>query len=236
MDYLKKFWHILACVVGIAVLGGVYFFGGSSNSDVQHRVIAPAVDHEAEAGSVFHGSAPTSPNGTEPSMNTPPPSNVPPSEPPEIVVHIEGAVAQPGVFTLPYGSRVNDVLTKAGGPTEEADLARINLAAFLQDAQQVIIPAEGDETIYTPYWISAQEEITSTEDVASDGTARRLININTATEAELRTLPGVGQVIAGNIIAHRTANGYFTTIEELRNVPRIGAVTMDNLRNLITVE
>ena len=257
MEYLKKYWHIIAGVVCVAVLGGFYIFGNNSgvNATTQRRLLTSeeqvyaagpegtavdgtALDETALGGTALDGIAldGTAPGGTAPEITTPYNPGItsyPPPEgpvPPKIIVHVEGAVIEPGVFSLPYGSRVNDALVKAGGPTEEADLARINLAAFLQDAQQIIIPTVNDEIIYI------ESAGGGTGSSPSGITDAGLININTATEAELRTLPGIGQVISGNIITHRETNGPFTTVEELRNVPRIGAITMDNIRALITVE
>ena len=197
MNCIRKYWHLLAGIIAVAALSIFYLLQG----------------------------------GTQPTIHTPErtaieiaPSNTyiaPPEQQEDIVIHIAGAVYQPGVFTLPYGSRVNDALNMAGGATDCADLARVNLAAFLKDAQQIIIPRETDE--FEIFQAPAQSD--------SGG----LVNINTADERLLTTLPGIGPVIAGNIISHREANGPFNTIEELGNVPRIGATTLNNLRDLITV-
>ena len=199
MEYIKRYWHIVASLACVLVLGVAYLMRGSVGS----------------VGPVIYT--------TERTVITAPPvySNVLALV--DIMVHIEGEVNQPGVYTLPYGSRVNDVLALAGGATEKADLARINLAAFLEDAQQIIIPATGEEVEL--YFAKA----------AAASTNNNLVNINTADASQLATLPGVGHVIAGNIIAHRELNGPFNTVEELRNVPRIGAVTLENLRSFITV-
>jgi len=196
MEYLKKYWHVLAGVLCVALLGGFYMWRGRS---------APVLQNQAPERTMVALAAPE-PDETAQILD-------------EIVVHIEGAVVNPGVFTLSYGSRVNDALTLAGGATEEADLARINLAAFLEDAQQIIIPTAGEET---PLQI-AQE--------ADSG----LVNINTADERLLTTLPGIGPARAGNIIAHREASGPFSTIEDLQNVPGIGAGILNNVRAHITV-
>jgi len=204
MDYIRKYWHILVGAGCVIALGVVYLVRGSAgptlHTAAERRVIAtPAAYTEAEEA-----------------VETEIPS--------EIVVHIEGAVNQPGVYTMPYGSRINDVLALAGGPTEEADLARINLAAFLADAQQVIIPRVREE--------GEDDLVPEAADPLQDS---GLVNINTADQAQLTTLPGIGPVLTGNIIAYRETHGPFTTIEELGNVPRIGAVTLENLRDLITI-
>ena len=204
MDYIRKYWHILVGVGCVIVLGVVYLVRGSAG---------PTIYTAAERRVI-----------TAPTVYTTAEESAEPTVPLDIVVHIEGAVNQPGVYTMPYGSRINDVLNLAGGPTEEADLARINLAAFLEDAQQVIIPIarEDGEADFAPEPAAAQQD-------------SGLVNINTADQGQLTTLPGIGPVIAGNIIAHRETHGPFATVEELRNVPRIGAVTLENLRDLITI-
>jgi competence protein ComEA len=111
-------------------------------------------------------------------------------------------------------------VTAAGGATSEADLEAINLALELQDQQQVYVPRQGE----TPPPISS-----------GDDPAMPLVNINTATAADLETLPGIGPVTAGHIIAYREANGPFESIEEIQNVERIGPVTFEGLKALITI-
>ena len=139
----------------------------------------------------------------------------------EVTVHIAGAVNKPGVYRLDNGSRVQDALDMAGGPTDEADLNRINLAAFLKDAQQVLIPAEG-APLETGY--------------ASGAAADGRVNINTAGLRELTALPGIGDVIAGNIVAYREKNGPFAQVADIKNVPRIGDRTFENIRELIVAD
>jgi len=141
----------------------------------------------------------------------------------QIKVYIAGAVINPGVYELEEGSRVEDVLRLAGGPTYDADLLRINLAARIQDEQQIIVPKEGE--IIDNVLIQVQN---------SDSNDTR-ININTADEAKLMELPGIGQVTAGNIVSHRNAHGDFNSIEEIQNVTRIGPRTFENIKDLITV-
>jgi len=199
MDYIRKYWHFIAGIAAIAALGGFYFTQGNNPVHSPERIQIPVAPiYEAEVA--------------EPTVNIPA----------DIVIHIEGEVYHPGVFTLPDGSRVNDAVILAGGATAYADLSRINLAAFLEDAQQIIIPNADDEI---------ELQTTTTVTAVDSG----LVNINTADESLLSTLPGIGPVIAGNIIAHRETHGQFNSIEELRNVPRIGATTLNNLRDLVTV-
>jgi len=196
-------------ILFVLVLGVVYVWPSNTQ--------APALP--ARALLLADSDLPTQAQNTEPS----------PIVMPDIIVHITGAVYEAGVYSLPYGSRVNDVLQLAGGATAEADLTRINLAAFLLDAQQVIIPLEGEELPLPQQQEHHHQEVSTTNDSG-------LLNVNTATVQQLTALPGIGAVIAGNIVNHREANGPFTTIEDLQRVPRIGAVTVENIRSLITVE
>ena len=140
-----------------------------------------------------------------------------------IKIYITGAVTNPGVYELNEGSRVEDALGLAGGPTAEADMLRVNLAARLKDEQQIIVPKEGETVDKMP--AEGQNE---------SGDSR--ININTADEPELMKLPGVGEVTAKNIIAYRTEHGAFQSIEDIRNVTRIGEKTFERFKELITVD
>ncbi|MCL2285518.1 MAG: helix-hairpin-helix domain-containing protein [Firmicutes bacterium] len=171
--------------------------------------------------------APTAPEAELPPM---PPEPIA-EEPTTIVVHIVGEVNSPGVYSLYYGARVDDVLQMAGGETQNADLARVNLAAFLQDAMQIIIPAIGDDITDVFIYDDTASARSGVSSAQTDG----LININTATVAELQTLPGVGPVLATNIIEFRESHGGFSSVDELINVSRIGQATLDRLRDLVTV-
>jgi len=154
-----------------------------------------------------------------------------PDEPIAIFVHIVGEVNNPGVFQLADGTRVYDVLQMAGGATAYADLTRINLASFLRDAMQIIVPAIGDDI--SDVFIYA--DATESPAVHTPAQAGGLINVNTASLAELQTLPGVGPVLAENIIEFRESHGNFSSIDELMNVARIGPATLDRLRDFVTV-
>lgn len=144
-------------------------------------------------------------------------------------VHIVGAVEKPGVYKLPQGSRVNDALTQAG-PLPEADLASLNLAAALKDGQKLVVSSQAED-ITTPEAAGVQ----ATPGAPSAKT-KGLININTATEAELDSLPGIGPTLAARIVQHRQANGAFQDIEELKNVSGIGDKKYEDLQHLITVQ
>lgn len=146
-----------------------------------------------------------------------------PTEKP-VIVHITGAVPRPGVYALPQGARIQDAVSAAGGFLAEAEKEGINLAALLEDGEQLEIPyIEGASPVLTT---PVPEVITSTTE---------LIDINTASSAELESLPGIGPTTAGKIIAYREQNGPFVRKEDIINVSGIGPGTYERIKDLITV-
>ncbi len=145
-----------------------------------------------------------------------------------IVVHVDGAVAQPGVFTLVDGSRVNDAVVAAGGLTEVADTSTTNLAAPLADGAKVHIPTSDE--LAAPVSVEGGGTTGATS-ASSSG----LVNINTATSADLQTLSGVGEATAAAIIEDREANGPFTSPEDLMRVSGIGEKKYAKIKDHICV-
>lgn len=140
---------------------------------------------------------------------------------PTIFVHVCGAVQCPGVVEIPDGSRVRDALEAAGGLLEEAATDYVNLAAKLEDAQQLYFPTK------------EEAEHLWQEDVAA---AKGLVNINTASMEQLCTLPGIGEARAADIIAFREQNGAFQSKEAIMRVPGIKQNAYDKLAAYITVD
>lgn len=141
----------------------------------------------------------------------------------EVVVHVAGAVSSPGVYTLPADSRVDDAV-RAAGATADADLSQLNLAQKLADGQKITVPAAGE----TP----APADNAAPSDSSQSGA---LININTATQEELETLPSIGEVRAQAIIAYREEHGVFRTTDELMEVSGIGEKIFADISPHITV-
>ncbi len=141
----------------------------------------------------------------------------------EIVVHVVGAVHKPGLYRLAAGSRIDDAIQKAGGPTGKAQLALINLAASLTDGEQIIVPTRGDQV--SPSGAGATG--------VTEGEAAGLVHLNTATLEQLDSLPGIGPVTAQNILQYREEHGSFTSVDELDAVPGIGPARLDQLRQLV---
>ncbi|MCH4073002.1 helix-hairpin-helix domain-containing protein [Pseudoramibacter sp.] len=137
----------------------------------------------------------------------------------KIYVQVTGAVNQPGVYQLKNDSRGIDAVNAAKGLTEEADGEAVNLATKLKDGQKLNIPTK-----------------TQTQQNQSSGTtAAGTININTASKEELMTLPGIGEVLAQNIIDYRTKNGAFSDPSEIKNVNRIGDKLYEQIKDRIAV-
>jgi len=143
-----------------------------------------------------------------------------------VKVHVLGAVVHPGVVTIPEGSRVQDAIIAAGGLRADADPALLNLAAVVADGSQIVIGTVGSP--------AGEVNGDSGGGGSSDGAGVK-VNINTASQTELETLPGVGPVTAGKIIAWRNDHGRFSTIGELQEVSGIGPKTMAQLEPYVTV-
>ena len=151
-------------------------------------------------------------------------SVVAPVEEERIVVHVVGAVKNPGVYTLEYGQRVKDAIDVAGGSLPEADLVRLNLALKLEDEDKLYVPEIG-ETF---------DEL-NTDAIGVFSSDKDKININKASLVELEVLPGIGPATAQKIIDYRDKNGPFKQIEEIKNVSGIGVKKFEQIRDKITI-
>ncbi|HEM2901663.1 helix-hairpin-helix domain-containing protein [Streptococcus suis] len=147
----------------------------------------------------------------------------------QLVVDVKGAVEKPGLYTLEAGARVNDAVEAAGGLTSQADPKSINLAQKLSD-EAVVYVASKDENI------SVVASTTTSSAMSQEEKNTSLVNLNTATEADLQTISGIGAKRATDIIAYREANGGFKSVDDLNNVSGIGDKTMESIRPYVTVE
>ncbi|WP_421409757.1 helix-hairpin-helix domain-containing protein [Streptococcus suis] len=150
-------------------------------------------------------------------------------EPSQLVVDVKGAVAKPGLYTLEADARVNDAVEAAGGLTSQADPKSINLAQKLSDGVVVYV-ASKDENI------SVVARTTASSAMSQGEKNTNLVNLNTATEADLQTISGIGAKRATDIIAYREANGGFKSVDDLNNVSGIGDKTMESIRPYVTVD
>ena len=211
---LKSNWDkikIIATITFIILAGTVYSVsrmikGGKADDRIELVVTDSVISTSDETGSHFDAQ----PDSTKDDSNT------------GIYVHICGAVINPGVYQVPVGTRVYQALELAGGSSDDAYLSGINLADKLADGQKVYIPAEGENA----------EGILSTD---SGGVQSVMININTASEAELMTLPGIGQSRAKDIINYRVKNGLFESIDDIMKVSGIKEAAFEKIKDLIKV-
>ena len=153
----------------------------------------------------------------------------------KIIVHVSGAVNSEGIVELEAGSRIANAIEKAGGIKESADMSEINLAYLLEDGMKIYIPTK-EETEANKKNVSTQNENYVTSSSGGENSKKYInniqsgsststsssqkVNINTATQEELDTLPGIGPSIAGKIIEYREQNGKFSNIEDIKEVSR----------------
>ncbi|HUH20739.1 MAG: ComEA family DNA-binding protein [Gaiellaceae bacterium] len=136
-----------------------------------------------------------------------------------VVVDVVGAVRRPGLYRLRQGSRIADAVARAGGATDKADLAQVNLAAPLADGEQVVVPRRG-----APGAVGGG---------SSTGAPAGPVQLSTATLEQLDTLPGVGPSTAQKILDYREKHGAFSSVDELDAVPGIGPKRLEQLRELV---
>ena len=142
----------------------------------------------------------------------------------EIFVHILGAVTSPGLYELREGDRAVDAVAAAGGFAEGADQSGLNLARFVTDGEQIIVPVVGEAPAAA-----------APGGAAGGAVVPGKVNINTADATALETLPRVGPAMAARIIAWRDENGRFSAVEDLMSVTGIGEKTFDAMKDLVTV-
>jgi competence protein ComEA len=134
-----------------------------------------------------------------------------------LYVHVVGEVTSPGMYQLPIGARLVDAVFAAGGLTEEADNASVNLARELTDGEQIVV-----------FSISQEGQSSGTNPAG-------LISLNRAGDKELEELPGIGPALAGRIIAWREANGGFKSVQDLLKVSGIGESLLSGVIDLVTL-
>ncbi len=162
---------------------------------------------------------------------------LPNSSRPTITVYMTGAVKNPGVYTISEGSRVIDLIEKAGGGLPDANWEAINLAAIVHDQEKIHLPSkkEPSDTATPRYIPSGKSSSHSLPENAKDRPSSEKVNINTATLQELMALPGIGKKTAEKIIRYRDENGPFQSPDDLKKVKGIGEKTFRKLADLITL-
>ncbi|MFI7579090.1 helix-hairpin-helix domain-containing protein [Kocuria kalidii] len=228
---------LLIALLALAGLAWTVLGPGAAGPDPDAAAL-PAI---AEAD-LDPGTAAGAPNGAPSGAGAPPPgTSARPSPGPTLYVHVTGEVARPGVVPLEAGARVVDAVEAAGGLTDGAVTETVNLAAPVTDGQQVLVPdadaAPAPGLPPAPGAPAATGEQGGAPAAAGvQGAAPAgLLDLNTATAADLETLPRVGPVLAGRIVAFRGEHGGFAAVADLDAVPGIGPALMEALTPLVTV-
>lgn len=161
-----------------------------------------------------------------PPATEPPPALTPQATPSPVglFVHVAGAVRQPGLYTLPPGSRVADAVEAAGGPLPRAEIDAVNLAEQIVDGSKIEVPRRGDAVT------AVAGELPSASTPAPS-----VIDLNSADVTQLETIPGIGPVRAAAIVQHRDENGPFASVDALLDVSGIGPATLESMRAYVTV-
>ncbi len=157
-----------------------------------------------------------------------------------IGVDVIGAVQSPGLYYVPSGARVDDVITAAGGFAPDADRDAVNLAARVQDEQQLRVPRVGDALAAAPSAVVVDNQVVVSGPDASDTLPVEhpisdRLDLNTANKAALEGLPNIGPVTAQRILDFRAANGPFHSLDQLDEIEGIGSATINSLRDLVIV-
>ena len=199
----------LIIIIGIIVVGAVYWFLNKPTNEID-----------------------TDENILKVAENTNEEEN---EEEEYIVVHVTGAVKNPGIVKLKENSRIEDAIEAAGGLTEDSDISSVNLAYELEDGVKIRIPNVDDKKNKKETYISEDsgENVILEDEQTEENSGSSLVNINKATQTELETLPGIGPAIASKIIEYRESKGKFSKIEDIKNVTGIGDSKFANIKDLI---
>ncbi|HEM3121942.1 TPA: helix-hairpin-helix domain-containing protein [Streptococcus suis] len=213
IEMLKEYkWQIALPAVAGLLMGTFLIFSQPAKSDQTGLIDFPQSEQTSNSSELVEETS------TEVS-----------EESSQLVVDVKGAVAKPGLYTLAADARVNDAVEAAGGLTSQADPKSINLAQKLSD-EAVVYVASKDENISVVTSTATSSAMSQEEKNTS------LVNLNTATEADLQTISGIGAKRAADIIAYREANGGFKSVDDLNNVSGIGDKTMESIRPYVTVD
>lgn len=151
----------------------------------------------------------------------------------KIVIHITGAICNEGIYELEENSRIADAVKMAGGLKEDADLKQINLAYVLEDGIKINIPSKNESTNEASN--NTENYITKENLNSSNNAKTSKVNINSATQTELETLPGIGPSTALKIINYRKEKGKFNKIEDIKNVNGIGENKFNKIKEFIKI-
>lgn len=208
---------VAALLIVLVALAGIGVWRNARAADEAHASEQAAEQSpERQAEETTRQDPAAAPEGNAPSRPASHASPGPPGPAGQVIVYVSGAVATPGVLTLPASSRVTDAITAAGGALEDADLDTINLARPLTDGEHIRISRIGE----TPPAPTAN----------GDATHPACVRLDTATATDLQTLPGIGPALAERIIDYRATHPHITTVDALDDVPGIGPSLIEKIR------
>jgi competence protein ComEA len=209
----------LACVAVVVLVVGAYSRGGDEGPGTEVVMAGMAGDAAPGDGNVQSGAGPkVTVDETS-------------GAPTELLVHVAGAVRQPGLVRLPPGARVADAVRAAGGASPGADVSALNLAALVADADKIQVPKRGEAPVQPPAGGTGVSGGTGRAGAAAGAP----VDLNAAGAQELDALPGIGPVLAQRIVDFRTSKGRFASVDDLRQVEGIGPKKFEQLKPLLVV-
>lgn len=236
MGFPLKKWFVVIVSVGVmvSVIIGVVSYHNHQKVDNWNQLLETSSSINAQTGTQANSQSPGY-TGKSTTTESPVNSDASPSTPqPEpslsVMIDIKGAVLNPGVYTLSSDKRVMDAIEKAGGLQKEADVTPLNLAQHLSDEMVIYVPKLGEQPPSLPpiqASVPSSNQSTPSTD-ASNGQTK--VHINTATETELETVPGIGPSKAKAILDFRAKNGPFSKLEDLTLITGIGDKTLERLK------
>ncbi|MDQ8693101.1 helix-hairpin-helix domain-containing protein [Streptococcus sp. IsoGale022] len=220
IEKLKEYKFFVGLVVVGAVLGGFLLIKGNHQPQNQVAALSQEVTSSSSSTEEEEEKVVAKTKGEEESE--------------QVTVDIKGAVKNPGVYELRAGARVHEAIQKAGGLTADAEAKSINQAQKLTDEAVVYVAKIGEEGADVTQ--GGQHQAGASDSAGASGGKSDKVNLNTATEAELQTISGIGQKRASDIIAYRESNGRFKSVDDLKKVSGIGDKTLEKLKEYVTVD
>ena len=226
-----KIYVIIACVFLCAL---AFYFVSHMGQDNDLKAEDATLQEQAFKATDAQGRN----NGTTNGGSSSSASNTSNTKVEEIYVDIKGAVKHPNIYRMMSTDRLKQLLDKAQ-PTSQDDLTQINLAERLTDQKLIVIPKKGEQATGTSNGGATQGTTASTSattgSASSNSSVDKQVNINTATESDLQSIPGIGPSKAKSIIEYRETNGAFDSVEKIKEVNGIGEKTFDKLKDYLTV-
>ncbi|WP_295505796.1 helix-hairpin-helix domain-containing protein [uncultured Streptococcus sp.] len=220
IEKLKEYKFFVGLVVVGAVLGGFFLIKGNHQPQNQVAALSQEVTSSSSSTEEEEEKVVAKTKGEEESE--------------QVTVDIKGAVKNPGVYELRAGARVHEAIQKAGGLTADAEAKSINQAQKLTDEAVIYVAKTGEEGADVTQ--IGQHQAGASDSAGASGGKSDKVNLNTATEAELQTISGIGQKRASDIIAYRESSGRFKSVDDLKKVSGIGDKTLEKLKEYVTVD